>query len=222
MKNETQFTPFDPHTWARREVFHYYANMAPTGYSITVTLDVTRLRAAVKRAGYRFFPTYLWLVTRALNRSPACKTAEKDGKIGCYDSLTPLYAHFHADTQTFSLMWTAFDADFRAFHAAYLENQRRFGENHGILAQPDCLPPENAYVVSCVPWISFSHFAVHARRDTPYYLPSVEAGRWYAQDGKTLLPLSFTCHHAATDGWHLAQVLALLQDWADDFEAQLG
>ena len=38
------FTPFDPQRWPRREVFHYFSALAPTGYSLTVRLDVTALR----------------------------------------------------------------------------------------------------------------------------------------------------------------------------------
>lgn len=37
--------------------------------------------------------------------------------------------------------------------------------------------------------------------DRPYYLPSVEAGKYCKKDGRILLPLSITCrHYAATDG----------------------
>ena len=32
------------------------------------------------------------------------------------------------------------------------------------------------------------------------------------------MPLSVTCHHAAADGWHLAQSLYKLQSEADNFE----
>lgn len=126
-----------------------------------------------------------------------------DGQLGYYDSLTPLYASFHNDDKTFSLMWTPYEPDFAAFHARYLENQRRFGQNHGVLAQPQTPPPENAYTVSCLPWVEFSHFAVHSYENKPYYFPSVEAGRFFERDGRTLMPLSLTCHHATTDGWHV-------------------
>ena len=211
------FTPIDLRTWPRGQVFYYFSQMAPTGYSLTVEVDITHLYGAVKSADVKFFPAYLWLVTKNLNRQTEFKLAMKDGQLGYYDTLTPLYAAFHDDDKTFSLMWTEFDEDFSVFYRRYLENQACFGENHGILAQPQTPPPPNACTVSCLPWVSFRHFAVHSYENKPYFFPSVEAGKFYESEGKRLLPLSLTCHHAAADGYHVARFLRQLQEDMDRF-----
>lgn len=211
------FTPIDLASWPRREVFYYFSRMAPTGYSLTTELDVTALRRTLQEANLKFFPAYLWLVTRHLNQQEEFKLAERDGVLGVYDVLTPLYAAFHPDDKTFSLMWTPYQENFPDFYRAYLENQAAYGDNHGILAQPQTPPPPNAYTVSCVPWVSFSHFAVHSYENKPYYFPSVEAGKIFSRDGSQLLPLSITCHHAATDGWHIHRFLEGLQADMDGF-----
>ena len=141
------FTPIDLQTWPRSQMFWYFSQMAPTGWSITVDVDVTGLRTALKAKGYRFFPVYLWLVTKCLNEQIEFKVARKDDIIGYYDTLTPLYASFHEDDKTFSLMWTEFDNDLSVFHRQYCDNQQRYARNHGVLCQPGT-PPENAYTVS--------------------------------------------------------------------------
>lgn len=215
-----QFTAIDLNEWPRAQIFHYFAKMAPTGYSVTVNLDITRLRAILHDSGFKFFPAYLWLVTKNLNAQTEFKTAQKDGVLGYYDTLTPLYATFHEDDHTFSLMWTAYNPDFRRFHEAYLLNQQRYGGCHGILSQPG-IPPENAYTVSSVPWVEFTHFAVHSYENKPYYFPSVEAGKFFDQAGRTLMPISLTCHHAATDGYHISLFLTALQEDADNFHKYL-
>ena len=215
---DSEFIPLDFGTWKRREQFYYFSKMAPTGYSLTVEVDITGLLKILREANIKFFPAYLWLVTKNLNRQEAFKIAEKDGRLGYYQTLTPLYATFHEDDQTFSLMWTAYDEDFRSFYQSYLHNQSCHGENHGILAQKDILPPPNAYTVSCVPWIRFTAFSVHSYENKPYYFPSVEAGKFTEQDGRTLLPLSLTCHHATTDGYHISRFLEDLQTDMDNFE----
>lgn len=226
MKPELQFTPLDLRSWERGEIFYYFSKMAPTGYSLTAEVDVTELRRSLKAAGKKFYPAYLWLVTRLLNEQREFKIAVTEGEagpqLGFYNVLTPLYAVFHEDDKTFSLMWTAYDDSFSDFYKACQENQRRYGDNHGILAQKDQLPPPNAYTVSCVPWITFNHFAVHSYGDKPYYFPSLEAGRFFERDGRTWMPLSITCHHAATDGYHVSRFLTALQEEADAFEKYLG
>lgn len=212
-----QFTPLDLLDWKRGQMFYYFAKMAPTGYSLTVDVDITRMLAACREAGVKFFPAYLWLVTRCLNLQTEFRIAEREGQIGYYDFLTPLYASFHEDDKTFSLMWTEFREEFGEFYRAYLENQKCYGDNHGGLCQNQTVPPENAYTVSCVPWISFRSFSVHSYGDKPYYFPSVEAGRYYESGGKNLMPLSLTCHHAATDGYHVKCFLDAFQESADNF-----
>lgn len=212
-----QFTPMDPGTWPRAEMFCYFSRMAPTGYSVTVETDVTALRRTVRDAGVKFFPAYLWLVTKNLNRQTEFRMAEKDGVLGYYDTLTPLYACFHEDDHTFSFMWTAYDDSFPAFFRAYTENAARYGDNRGVLARPEP-PPGNAYTVSCLPWVHFTHFAVHSYDGSkPYYFPSVEAGKFREEGGRCMMPLSITCHHAATDGYHIKCFLESLQEDMDRF-----
>ena len=214
------FTPIEFDTWSRRELFYYFSQMAPTGYTLTVSLDVTKLRKTVKQAGMKFFPAYLWLVTRCLNEQPEFKCAVREGKLGYYDALTPLYATMHPEDHSISLMWTEFSESFPEFYRAYLRNQEQYGEHRGVLSQPG-VPPENAYTVSCIPWVNFSHFAVHSYEKKDYFFPSVEAGKMVEAGGTWTMPLSLTCHHATTDGWHVQRFLAHLQEDMDTFESFL-
>ncbi len=211
MTNEATFTPLDLTTWPRSQMFHYFTQMAPTGYSLTVQIDVTLMRNALKSRNVKFFPAYLWLVTKMLNKQVEFRIAMKDEVLGFWYGLTPLYATFHDDDETISLMWTEFCDDFHEFYNRYLDNKRLYGGNHGILSQQHQTPPPNAYTVSCLPWIEFKHFAVHGYENKPYYFLSVEAGKFVEQGNSVMMPLSITAHHATTDGWHNKRFLDDLQ-----------
>lgn len=207
------FNEIDLMNWPRGQMFYYFSKMAPTGYSLTVDVDVTDLVRKTKERNRKFFPTYLWLVTKCMNRQVEFKVAYENEKLGYYDVLTPLYAAFHDDDKTFSLMWTEYDDDYEVFYQRYIDNQKLSGNNHGVLAQAPLTPPPNAYTVSAVPWISFSHFAVHTYENKPYFFPSVEAGKIYeSEKGKKMLPLSITCHHATTDGYHVQRFLKDMEE----------
>ena len=54
--DEMIFTPLDMASYPRREVFMYFSKMAPTGYSITVNVDVTKLRSTTREQGIKFSP----------------------------------------------------------------------------------------------------------------------------------------------------------------------
>lgn len=208
-----EFTEIDLSKWPRGQMFYYFSKMAPTGYSLTADVDITKLLEKLKKAEKKFFPTYLWLVTKCLNRQTEFKVAYKDGKLGYYDTLTPLYASFHEDDKTFSLMWTEYSDDYDVFYETYLKNQEQYGETHGVLSQPLTPPPANAYTVSALPWISFTHFAVHTYENKEYFFPSVEAGKFYENtEGRMILPLSITCHHATADGYHVSRFLDDLKE----------
>lgn len=47
------FTPIDFTTWPRAEIFYYFSKMAPTGYSITVNMDVTALSLKIGGIPYK-------------------------------------------------------------------------------------------------------------------------------------------------------------------------
>lgn len=212
------FIPIEFETWPRREMFYYFSKMAPTSYSLTVDIDVTELLSVLQKHEKKFFPTYLWLVTKCLHMQQEFKIAYKDGVLGYYDTLTPLYASFHEDDKTFSLMWTEFSDDYESFYHRYIENQKLYGMQHGVLSQPLTPPPANAYTVSCLPWVTFKHFAVHTHDNKDYFFPSVEAGKIYENaNGRKMLPLSMTCHHATTDGYHVDQFFRMLNKEILDF-----
>ncbi len=215
--NEMKFTKLDLQTWKRGQMFYYFSKMAPTGYSLTVKIDVTNLRNCLKEAGLKFFPTYLWLVTTCINEQVEFKVAQKDGELGYYDTLTPMYASFHDDDKLFSLMWTEYDEDFQMFYKNYQDNQIKYGKNKGVLCQQGMMPPENCYTVSSIPWVGFEHFAVHSYENKPYYFPSVEAGAFVEENGKIYMPMSITCHHATTDGWHVKVFLESLNRKIEEF-----
>lgn len=217
MKPTPEFREIDQKSWKRVETFYYFSQIAPTGYSLTVNVDVTHFRQELKNHGKKFFPAYLWIVTKTLMEQEEFKIAEVNGKLGVFNSLTPLYAVFHQDDKTFSFMWTEYDDDFNCFYNAYIQNDQTHGNNHGVLAQKGVMPPQNAYTISCIPWVQFEHFAVHSFGNKPYYFPSVEAGKFFEKDGKILLPLSLTCHHATTDGYHVNAFIESLQKHLNEF-----
>lgn len=216
-----EFHLLDIATWPRGQMFHYFSKISPTGYSLTVNIDITVMHDALKAKDKKFFPAYLYLVTKLLNKHIEFKVAYQGEKLGYFNSLTPPYAAFHKDEKTFSLMWTEFDNNFSVFYERYLFDAEHFGHNSGVLCKPE-LPPANSYTVSCLPWVEFSHFAVHSYENKPYFFPSVEAGKFFEKKDRINMPISITAHHATTDGWHIKQFLDDLQtemdnpnDWID-------
>ena len=60
-----------------------------------------RFDSRVEKDRKKVLSGIFWLVIKCLNKQPEFKTAYKDGILGFYDTLTPLYASFHEDDKTF-------------------------------------------------------------------------------------------------------------------------
>lgn len=66
---KADFHTIDMETWPRAQTYNYFTETVSTLiYSINVTMDVTVLRYTLKSKGLKFFPAYLYLVTRAIRR----------------------------------------------------------------------------------------------------------------------------------------------------------
>lgn len=205
------FQPIDIQTWPMAQAFHYYTQMAPTSYTVNVNMDVSFLRKELKTKGIKFFPAYLYLVTRAITRQQELRVAVKDGILRYWDCLIPAYPQFHEDNKTTSLLWTEYNDNFPELYNQYLTDTKLHGESHGILSSKG-VPPANAYIISCIPWFTFNSFSLHNHGIEEYYVPSFEAGGFTeTSNGKIVMPLSVTVHHATTDGYHLKVFFEELQ-----------
>lgn len=212
-----EFSKLDINTWNRRDTFLYFSRIAPSTYSITSTLDITNMMRDTKKRNLKFFPSFLWLATSIFNEMEKFRVAIKGESVGHYKTLTPFYPTFHEDDHTISMLWTEYSPSLLEFHASYVENQKKYGENKGFLGIPDATPPENAYTISVIPWLSFSSFSLTTTSPHPYFFPSIEGGKFMEKEGRLLFPLSITVHHATTDDYHVSEFFKEFQTKADNF-----
>ena len=210
------WTKIDRPAWKREEYFRHYHDDAPCFYSMTVAMDVTRLRAA----GLKLYPAMLYILSTIVNRHEELRTAMVDGAVGVYDALSPCYTVFHPETETFSNLWTAYSPDYAAFFADYEEDLRRYGKLEGFMPKPGA--PEGLFTVSMLPWASFEGFHLELPRGNDYLLPIFTMGRMYARAEKTLLPLALQAHHSVCDGFHACRLVREAQEMLNAPEAWSG
>ncbi len=200
----------DPATWPRRDYFYYFTKMMPTGFNVTVNVDITKTYAAVKAKHWRFFPVYLQLITRLLSEQPEFMVGQTDDQLYHFDNLTPAYSIYHADDDTISGMWTAYSANIDTFYQNYLADRAAYQDQHGPVIKPD--QPENAYMINMIPNLHFNSYTPLSFNGLPNFLPVIEAGQYQVTaTGTRLMPLSFTIHHAVADGHHVSRVFDKLQ-----------
>ncbi|AAK76806.1 chloramphenicol O-acetyltransferase type A [Clostridium acetobutylicum] len=207
----SNFHAIDMNTYPRAHTYNYFTKTVSTLiYSINITLDVTILRATLKNKGLKFFPAYVYLVTRAIGRHQEFLMAIQNDMLGYWDCRTPFYPIFHEDDKTITFLWTEYNEDFEVFYKNYISDIREYGNNHGIMLSKDA-PPSNNYIISCIPWFSFNSLSMQLQNAKNYYAPIFEAGRFTETNGIITLPLSITVNHATVDGYHIKLLLDELQ-----------
>ena len=200
------FTKIDLATWPRKEYFDHYLTEVPCTYSATFKLEITKLR----QSGKKLYPSMLYALSTVVNRHQEFRMAFNEaGELGFYDLVHPCYTIFHKDTETFSNLWTRYTPDYAEFCAAWTHDMSVYGTQMGLMARPDT--PENTFPVSMVPWASFDSFHLHLQKGYDYLPPIFTMGRFYEENGKTLLPLAVQVHHAVCDGFHLCRLVNELQ-----------
>ena len=202
-----QFKKININNWNRKEYFEHYFSNIPCTYSMTIKLDITKIKLENKK----LYPTMLYYITNIVNKHDEFKTAfNENGELGIYDEMIPCYTIFHKDTKTFSNIWTKYTPNINDFYDEYENDLKQYGNKKELNAKPNI--PSNIFNVSMIPWTTFESFNLNLQKDYTYLSPIFTLGKYYKEDDKFLIPLSIQVHHAICDGFHVCQFLNELQD----------
>ena len=201
------FEKIDRDTWARKEYFEHYFSNVPCTYSMTVKLDITKIR----ERQIKLYPAMLYYLTTVVNRYSEFRTSfNENNELGIYSEMIPCYTVFHKHTETFSNLWTVYTSNIEEFLAEYENDILQYGNQKGMMAKPNV--PSNNFSVSMIPWATFEGFNLNLQKGYDYLKPIFTMGRYYQKAGRTLIPLAIQVHHAVCDGFHVCRFIDELQE----------
>ena len=201
----------DRESYYRKGVFRHFSEDCKCSTSMTARIDVTDLVNYSKEAGTKFYINFLYILSKVLN-------SREDYKMGylwqteeliCYDVINPTQYVFHEDTETFTLVYTEYQVDYKAFYENSLQamekakNTREYGldlENH-----------PNWFDASCIPWLSYDSLHIELPDGYLFFAPIVNWGQYRKENGRLLMPVTVRLNHAIADGYLVANVFRLLQ-----------
>lgn len=212
-----KFNVINMDCWGRRPYFEHYLNQVKCTFSMTANIDITALLEKIRRKGIKLYPTFIYMITKVVNAHVEFRTCfnEKD-EVGYWDRMTPSFTIFHRDDQTFSSIWTEFTDEFHIFYDNYQKDMEQYGDVKGFITKDNV--PMNAISISSIPWVQFTGFNLNIMNDGKYLLPIITSGKFFNQEGRTLLPVSLQVHHAVCDGYHVSLFINELQELADHHE----
>jgi chloramphenicol O-acetyltransferase type A len=187
---------------------------------MTAEMDITQLRAEIKRMGMKLYPALIHMISTVVNRHCEFRTClDSEGLLGVWDRMSPSFTLFHEEDKTFSSIWTPFSEEFQTFYDGYLQKMETYKNAKQLF--PDMSEPPNTFPISSIPWVSFTGFNLNVYNEGTYLLPIFTMGKYRWQDSKLRLPLSVQFHHAVCDGYHAGVLFNELQELATDCKSWL-
>ena len=201
----------DKESYYRKGVFRHFSEDCKCSTSMTARIDVTELAAYSKRTQTKFTVNFLYLLAKALN-------SREDYRMGwlwqteeliCYDVIHPAQYVFHEDTETCTVVYTEYCADYARFYAAACEDIEgaKQTRDYGL----DAAGHPNWFDASYIPWLSYDSMNIELPDGYLYFSPIVNWGRYREENGRLLMPVSVRLNHAVADGYLLAKVFRLLE-----------
>lgn len=202
-------------TWKRYNLFWHYINNLRCVLSLTCEIDITKFFNYVRSNGLRFYPCFMWAVSKIINSHEEFKLGwNANNEVGEFDILHPYFAHFYDKDESFVLLVVEYNDNLINFHKNFIKTLEHYKDYRGFDFKA---VPQNTFNVSCLPWVHYKNFDIHVFDEGKYLAPVVTWGKYTEIDGKVVIPLSFNIHHAAADGYHLSRFFVELQEFMDSF-----
>ena len=83
----------DQNTWDRKEIFDLFSAADYPFYSITIPVDVTKVKEVSKNKGISFYYLMIWVCTKAVNSVPNFLLRVRDGQVVLLDQTNPSFTY---------------------------------------------------------------------------------------------------------------------------------
>lgn len=208
------YTRIDCNTWSRGKLFRFYIDKMRMVMSMTVDVDVTRLKDYAKKNAIAFYPLMLWTVSKVINSHEEFKYGwDAEGNLIRWDFVSPSYTDFHPEDESFTKMVTEYAEDLFTFCDRVKADRERHKNDRGISEEQK----PNFFDVSCLPWVKYKHFDIRVFDEGRFLAPVVTWGRYERENGRLMMPLTMNIHHAVADGFHLSRFFHEVQEEIDTF-----
>ncbi len=201
---------FDIQSWNRKEHFAFFKNYEDPFFNITVSIDITKLKAFCEENDLTFWLANYFFAMQASSQIQELRLRIYKGEVFEYEAIKMGSTIFNED-KTFSFCY--FPMTNEVFD--YVRKAEEIIEKHkqGKIDFYD--EKDNLGVVhgTVIPWLTFTGIK-HPRNGKERYhgIPKFAFGKYYQEGEKLKIPFSIEAHHALIDGYHVGKFVTLYQE----------
>lgn len=201
----------------RKKTYEWFRNFKNPTYSLTVTMDVTKLVNHTKNTHESFFIDMLYIVTKSLNSVSELRMRFVEDKPVIYDEINPAITVLTTN-ETFENVRFPYHKDFKSFYQEAATHINK-AKNQTSLTKDDYNPTNawNEFYITCLPWIDFTSVTHPIPEDlSSQTVPRVCWGKYHEKDQKYEISLNITVSHIFVDGLHVSKAFQKIQESLDD------
>jgi chloramphenicol O-acetyltransferase type A len=208
----------DMQTWSRRNHFRLFSTFNHPHFSMCVNVDMTAFYPFVKRNGYSFTVSMVYVISRASNAIPEFRHRIREDQVVEHEIVNPGFTIL-IDKDLFSFCAIEYAEDFSEFARRAAKNISYVKAHPDLEANPE---KDDVLYMSPIPWVSFTSFTHPMQLHPADSVPRFAWGKYFKESDTLKMPLSVQGHHAIMDGIHMGRFYEKLQDYLHHPEVVLG
>ncbi len=201
-----KYKRIDKHTFSRHEHLAFYETFCSPNVGVTVNVNMGNWLQKLERLNRPFFLSFLYEVAGAANAVPQFRQRLIKGELVEFECCPSSHTVMKEDGT-----WCTCQLDCEKPFEEFLPYaQKRHEESKLGSGLDNGTEVYSAFFITSTPWYSFTSIVMPVQ-NPPITNPRIIWGKHFQQEGKTLIPLSVTCHHGLVDGLHIGQFYAELE-----------
>lgn len=198
--------PIDLETWPRTPVYRFFSGMSDPFYSVTFTLDVTRLLAYTRARGISFYYALVGLCTQAVNEVENFLYAVRGDQVVLLDRREPSFTDMREGSDQFHIVTMPM--------AGALEDFCREARSLSRAQRGFCAIEEETDALiyfSCLPWLALTALTNERDFDPDDNIPRIAWGKYTQSGDRVTLGMSMEVNHRFIDGVHIGRFAQALE-----------
>lgn len=207
----------DIDNWERKEHFNYFKEYDYPHINICANVDITKFYNYIKKKGYPFFLSFVYVTTKTANSIKEFRYRIRDNKIVVHDIVSPSFTVM-TSKGVFSFCHGKFIDNFEEFKA---ENEKIIALTKDSIILEDEPNKDDVLFITSIPWVSFTNITHPINMHPVDSVPRIAWGKYFEENGSIKIPLSVQAHHAVVDGMHIGEYYDTIQKILDKPEKYL-
>jgi len=202
----------DLDSWPRRKQYAFFKAMDYPHINVCFPFDISLLKTYCKENGISITHAILYISARSANSIKEFRLRIRGDQVVVHKHIDPSYTVLRED-ESFSFCTVAYSKDAKTLMKRAVIQQKKVYDEMVLEDEPG---RDDYLYISVLPWISFTNTTHPVQMSPVDSVPRLVWGKFYSNEGKTMLPYSVQVHHALADGLHIGKFATLFQALADD------